>query len=212
MPHLLHIECSPRKQRSASIEVARSFIDTWSARHPQGTVDTLDVWSAALPEFDGSALDAKYAGLEGRERSADETRVWADIEALGQRFHRADVIVFSVPMWNFGIPYRLKHLIDAATQKDTLFTFDERGLLGLLGGRRMVLVAARGVALGDDFPAAIYDHQVSYMSMWARMVGITDVHHITVEKTLFGPEADTASRAQAKAQARALAESLPQGT
>ena len=208
MPHLLHIECSPRKQRSASIEVARAFIDTWAARHPQGTVDTLEVWSTALPEFDGAALEAKYAGLEGRARSADEARVWADIEALGQRFHRADVIVFSVPMWNFGIPYRLKHLIDAVTQKDTLFSFDERGLLGLLGGRTMVTVAARGVALGDDFPAAVYDHQVSYMSMWARMVGITAVHNVTVDKTLFGPEADAVSRAQAKAQAQALAQSL----
>lgn len=208
MSHLLHIECSPRKQRSASIEVARAFIDTWTARHPQGTVDTLDVWSAGLPEFDGFALEAKYAGLEGRARSADEARVWADIEALGQRFHRADVIVFSVPMWNFGIPYRLKHLIDAVTQKDTLFTFDERGLLGLLGGRTMVTVAARGVALGDDFPATVYDHQVSYMSMWARMVGITAVHNVTVDKTLFGAEADAASRAQAKAQAQALAQSL----
>ena len=208
MSHLLHIECSPRKQRSASIEVARAFIDTWTARHPQGTVDTLDVWSAGLPEFDGFALEAKYAGLEGRARSADEARVWADIEALGQRFHRADVIVFSVPMWNFGIPYRLKHLIDAVTQKDTLFSFDERGLLGLLGGRTMVTVAARGVALGDDFPAAVYDHQVSYMSMWARMVGITAVHNVTVDKTLFGAEADAASRAQATAQAQALAQSL----
>ncbi|MFM9915023.1 MAG: FMN-dependent NADH-azoreductase [Rhizobacter sp.] len=212
MPHLLHIEGSPRKQRSASIEVARAFIDTWSARQQQGTVDTLDVWSTKLPEFDGAALESKYAGLEGRERNADEAKVWADIEALGQRFHRADVIVFSVPMWNFGIPYRLKHLIDAVTQKDTLFTFDERGLIGMLGGRTMVLVAARGVALGDDFPASVYDHQVSYMSMWARMVGITAFHNVTVDKTLFGPEADTASRAQAKAQAQALAQSLEKGT
>ncbi len=208
MPHLLHIECSPRKQRSASIEVAHAFIETWRVRHPQGSVDTLDVWATALPEFDGAAMEAKYAGLEGRVRSADEARVWSEIESLGQRFHRADVILFSVPMWNFGIPYRLKHLIDATTQKDTLFTFDERGLLGLLGGRIMVMVAARGVALGDDFPAAIYDHQVSYMAMWARMVGITAVHNVTVDKTLFGPEADVASRTQAKLKAQALAQEI----
>lgn len=43
MPHLLHIESSPRKQRSASIEVARAFIDAWQAANPDGTVDVLDV-------------------------------------------------------------------------------------------------------------------------------------------------------------------------
>lgn len=208
MPHLLHIQSSPRQQRSASIEVAQAFIEGWRARQPQASIDTLDVWTTPLPEFDGEALGAKYAALEGAPRSPAQLKVWADIEALGQRFHRADVIVISVPMWNFGIPYRLKHLIDAVSQKDVLFTFDERGLLGLLGGRKAVVVAARGVALGEDFPVDEFDHQTSYLTMWARMVGITEVHTVSVEKTLFGPDADTASRALGKAQAAALATSI----
>jgi len=208
MPHLLHIQSSPRQQRSASIEVAQAFIDAWTWRHPQASVDTLDVWTTPLPEFDGEALGAKYAALEGHARSPEQLKVWTDIEALGERFHRADLIVVSVPMWNFGIPYRLKHLIDAVSQKDVLFTFDERGLLGLLGGRKAVVVAARGVALGEDFPAAEFDHQTRYLKMWARMVGITEVHTVSVEKTLFGPDADTASRAQGKVQAAALAASI----
>ena len=208
MPHLLHIQSSPRPHRSASIEVAQAFIEGWTLRHPQASIDTLDVWTTPLPEFDGEALGAKYAALEGHPRSPAQLKVWADIEALGQRFHRADLIVVSVPMWNFGIPYRLKHLIDAVSQKDVLFTFDERGLLGLLGGRKAVVVAARGVALGENFPATEFDHQTSYLTMWARMVGITEVHTLEVEKTLFGPEADTASRAQAKAEATSLAASI----
>ncbi len=208
MPHLLHVQSSPRQQRSASIEVAQAFIGAWTSRHPQASVDTLDVWATPLPEFDGEALGAKYAALEGTARSPAQLEVWADIEALGQRFHRADLIVISVPMWNFGIPYRLKHLIDAVSQKDVLFTFDERGLLGLLGGRKAVVVAARGVALGENFPAAEFDHQTSYLTMWARMVGITEVHTVSVEKTLFGPEADSASRAQATAEAAALGASI----
>jgi len=208
MPHLLHVQSSPRQQRSASIEVAQAFIGAWTSRHPQASVDTLDVWATPLPEFDGEALGAKYAALEGTARSPAQLEVWADIEALGQRFQRADLIVLSVPMWNFGIPYRLKHLIDAVSQKDVLFTFDERGLLGLLGGRKAVVVAARGVALGENFPAAEFDHQTSYLTMWARMVGITEVHTVSVEKTLFGPEADSASRAQATADAAALGASI----
>ncbi|OYT97972.1 MAG: FMN-dependent NADH-azoreductase [Burkholderiales bacterium PBB1] len=208
MPHLLHIQSSPRHQRSASIEVAQAFMGAWTSRHTQATIDTLDVWTTPLPEFDGEALGAKYAALEGTPRSPAQLKAWESIEALGQRFHRADLIVISVPMWNFGIPYRLKHLIDAVSQKDVLFTFDERGLLGLLGGRKAVVVAARGVALGENFPAAEFDHQTSYLTMWARMVGITEVHTVSVEKTLFGPEADTASRAQAKAEAASLAASI----
>ena len=43
MPHLLYVEASPRKERSASIEVARAFLDAWRATHPEGKVDMLDV-------------------------------------------------------------------------------------------------------------------------------------------------------------------------
>ena len=204
MTRLLHISGSPRKDRSRSDMVARAFIKQSGVTE----VEALDLEAINLPDFNGAAIEGRYALIEGHEVSPEMHEVWAQIGKTIEHFLSFDTYVFSVPMWNFGIPYRLKHLIDAATQKDTLFTFDERGLLGLLGGRSMVLVAARGVALGDDFPAAIYDHQVSYMSMWARMVGITEVHHVTVEKTLFGLEADTASREQAKAQAQALAQSL----
>lgn len=111
-------------------------------------------------------------------------------------------------MWNFGIPYRLKHLIDAASQKDVLFTFDDRGLTGMLGGRRAVVIGARGVMLGGNFPREEFDFQISYMKAWSRMVGITDFHSVCVEKTLFGPEADHAPRAQGCIEATALANAL----
>lgn len=206
--HLLHVESSPRKSRSASRDVALAFIDEWTARHPGATVDTLDVWETALPEFDGEAMEAKYAGLTGQALTAGQQAAWDGIRGLADRFWKADVVVLAVPMWNFGIPYRLKHLIDAVSQKDVLFTFDERGLIGMLGGRKAVIVAARGVALGEGFPAAEYDFQVAYMRAWCRMVGIEDVSHIEVEKTLFGPEQDAASRAEARAAAVALAGTL----
>jgi FMN-dependent NADH-azoreductase len=205
---LLHIEASPRKQRSASRQVALAFIEAWQRHHPESTIDTLDVWNAVLPEFDGAALDAKYAGLTGRSRTAEEEQVWNDIKELAARFHQADVLVFSVPMWNFGIPYRLKHLIDAISQKDVLFSFDERGLIGMLTGRKAVTVAARGVSLGGEFPEIDYDYQAAYMAMWYRMVGITDIHSITVDKTLMGEQVDTVSRDQACQEAVALAAAL----
>jgi FMN-dependent NADH-azoreductase len=111
-------------------------------------------------------------------------------------------------MWNFGIPYRLKHLIDAISHKDVLFTFDERGLLGLLGGKTVVVIAARGAYLGGDYPVEDFDHHTAYIATWCRMVGIKEVHTISIEKTLFGPEADQAARVKARIEAIALAKSI----
>lgn len=206
--HQLHVESSPRGPRSASREIALAFVNEWSAHHPGATIDTLDVWETDLPPFDGEAIDAKYAGLTGQPLTPRQQEAWDGIRTLADRFHRADIIVFGVPMWNFGIPYRLKHLIDAISQKDILFTFDDRGLLGLLGGRKVVTVATRGVALGEGFPREEFDFQTAYMDAWCRMVGITEISRIEAEKTLYGPEQDTASRAQACDAARALAATL----
>lgn len=205
MPQLLHISASPRKGRSASREAAHAFVAAWQGRHADGVVDNLDVWTTPLPEFDGAALEAKYAGLAGQPLSAEQAKVWDEIRKLAARFTAADVILFSVPMWNYNIPYRLKHLIDAVSQKDLLFTFDERGQIGMLGGRRGIVVSARGVALEGAFPRGEFDHQTSYMKLWFKMVGVEDVAVIEVEKTLYGPDPDRESRARADAAATALA-------
>lgn len=50
MTTLLHIECSPRKQRSASLEVARSFIARYQEHAPDTEIITLDLWNMALPD------------------------------------------------------------------------------------------------------------------------------------------------------------------
>lgn len=206
--NLLHVVASPRGPRSASNEVAHAFIEAFGVKYPQITIDTMNVWETVLPEFDGPALDAKYAGIAGTTRTTEQKAVWEQIESLASRFHAAKLIVFSVPMWNFGIPYRLKHLIDVVSQKDLLFTFDERGLVGTLGGRKVVVVGARGIMLGGDFPTDVFDFQIAYMAAWSRMVGISDFHSISVEKTLFGPDADNASRASGCGEAIALAATL----
>lgn len=202
MPHLLYIESSPRKQRSATIEVAKAFIDAWQAQHTIATVDTLDVWNEPLPAFDGATLDAKYAGIQGVERTPEQAAAWARISELAERFVKADIILFGVPMWNFGIPYTLKHLIDVVSQKDLLFTFDERGLNGLLGGRKVVVIAARGAPLDRA------EHQIAYMTTWSEMVGIDEQFNIVIEKTLLGPDVDAESRQTATKAAIDLAATL----
>lgn len=207
MSTLLYIEASPRKQRSASIEVARAFLAAYAAAHPADRIDTLDLWAADLPPFDGHALEAKYAGIAGVERTPEQRAIWERISGLARPLREADKIVLSVPMWNFGIPYRLKHYIDVVSQKDLLFSFDERGLNGLLGGKKALAIYARGVEFGPDSPtpAAGWDLQAGYLDLWFRFTGITDVQSIFVEKTLYGPDVDRASREAAIAEARALA-------
>jgi FMN-dependent NADH-azoreductase len=208
MSTLLHIESSPRKRRSASLDVARAYVDAYRDAHPDHRIDVLDLWSVALPEFDGGALDAKYADLSGTPLNEAQQQAWASIRELAQRLHDADTLLFSVPLWNFSIPYKLKHFIDVVSQRGILFSFDARGLQGLLKDKKAVVIYARGLdySVGSSTPAHSFDFQRPYMEAWLRSVGVTDVKSIVVEKTLLGPEPDHAARQAAREQAVALAQ------
>ena len=203
MARVLYIEGSPRKLRSASIEVAQAALAAWRVADTSLTIDALDVWSSELPEFDGAAMEAKYAGLAGAELTAEQASAWAAIRKLAMRFHAADALLIAAPLWNFSVPYKLKHLIDVVSQKDLLFSFDARGFAGLLHGKKALLVCARGLdySPSTDTPAGSYDFQKPYLETWLRFIGIADITTVVVEKTLFGAEIDRAARMSASSQA-----------
>lgn len=207
MKKLLHIQASPRGERSASMRVATAYIDSLRANGSVGSVDTLDIWNEPLPPFDGDALDAKYAGLAGQPLTAAQSDAWKPIVALADRLKAAQTIVLSVPMWNFGIPYRMKQLVDLVTQKDVTFRFDASGFSGMLTDKSALLICARGMSYSDAGGASEkdFDFQKSYLTAWLRFIGITEVQTITIEKTLFGPDAEAASVEEGIEQARTLA-------
>ena len=208
MSTLLHVAASPRANRSASREVAGAFVDAYQATHPDDAIKALDLWDAQLPEFDEHAMNAKYAGLSGTPLDERQTQAWSGLKELASHLHKADKLVFSIPLWNFSIPYKLKHFIDLVSQKDILFTFDpERGLEGMLHSKKALVIYARGLDYGKDSgtPAREFDHQSTYFEAWLRFIGVTDITSLVVEKTLFGEEMDRESRLRASEQARRLA-------
>lgn len=206
MTALLYVEASPRKARSHSIAVARAFLDRFRAAHPDGTVDTLDLWTEPLPRFDGPTIDAKYAILSQRPHEAAERAAWAAVEAAVSRFTAADRFLFSVPMWNLGVPYVLKHYIDVVTQPTLTFSFSpEHGYRGLVAGRRATVIYASG---GDYTPGSGNprpDFQKPFFEAWLRFIGVDDIETVTVQPTIGRADRLDASRRSALARAAGLA-------
>jgi len=185
MSKILHIQASPRKDRSASIAVAEHFLDLYRKQHPDDTVETLNLWESKLPEFDGATIDAKYAVLHGETHTPAQQEAWQAVESVANRFKAADKYLFSLPMWNFGIPYKLKHLLDVIVQPGLTFSFSpETGYAGLVTGRPAVVIYARGGAYGPGTGAEGYDAQSSYIRQILGFIGFTDIKEIFVEPTL----------------------------
>jgi len=123
MAKLLYIESSPRKERSASIAVAQHFINAYRTAHPGDTVEVLDLWKTGLPHFDQFTIDAKYAVMSGQRFTPEQAAAWNAVTKVIEHFKSADKFVFSVPMWNFSIPYILKHYIDILAQPGLTFSY-----------------------------------------------------------------------------------------
>jgi hypothetical protein len=65
----------------------------------------------------------------------EQAKAWKRVEEVIERFKSADWYLFSLPMWNFGVPYVLKHFIDVIIQPGLTFSFSpSRGLQGLSHG------------------------------------------------------------------------------
>lgn len=203
MARLLYIEGSPRKERSISIFAANAFLNAYTAANPGDTIDVLDIWNEDLPQLDQDMFEAKYAGIAGVPRTPSQMVAWNKLRLMADRFLAADKILIGVPMWNFAMPYRLKQLIDLVSHKDLLFTFDERGLNGLLTRQKALVIYARGIGYDGDsgMPSSVWDHQKPYTELWLKFVGVPEIQSMIVEKTLFGEDPD-AIRAQAEALAR----------
>jgi FMN-dependent NADH-azoreductase len=134
-----------------------------------------------------------------------EAHAWALARRTFERFDSADRVLFSVPMWNAGIPYILKQLIDVISQPGMVFGVDPlTGYSHLLEGRDkkaavIYTSAVWGPPLGPEFGR---NFQSTYFDDWLRWTGIDDITTIRFHPTLTG-DADKL-RVEAHAQAREI--------
>jgi FMN-dependent NADH-azoreductase len=178
----LDIQSSPRGESSDSISLTKSFIEACKSDNGSIVVDTLNVWHEQLPEFDYEAIGAKYKAVKHETMTAAESNVWERIQSLIRRFQKADRIVLGTPMWNFGLPYKLKHLIDLVAQRNYLFSYDGKQYGPLLNVEKAVAVYTRGSRYleGTPIPPS-FDHQAPYLDFWLRLIGVRDLRSVIVD-------------------------------
>jgi len=136
-----------------------------------------------------------------------ERAAWAPVEQLINHFTGFDKYLFSIPMWNFGIPYILKHYIDLLVQPGHTFSYTpEEGYRGLVTGKPATIIYARGGSYELSTPMEVLDHQRAYMETILGFIGFTDIRSIIIEPTLMVSREEHAELIEKKkAEARSLA-------
>lgn len=181
MSEVLHIIASPKGEHSVSRRLAAVFIDELQKASPEMRVRELALFQAALPEFGEDEAVAKFAPLLGQARSPAQDAAWRRIEEIIADFDRAERIIISAPMWNGGVPYKLKHYFDLIMQPRASFSYDPKKMIhfGLLRNRPVQLILTRSSIMPGDYA----DFQLPYLKWALNYIGLQDVRALTAWRT-----------------------------
>ncbi|WP_394750985.1 FMN-dependent NADH-azoreductase [Spongiimicrobium salis] len=185
MCKILQIIASPRGVHSKSAALSHTYLEILKEKDKNISVDAIELWKEKLPEFDANRAAAKMTFFGDGEMNESKKSAWDTVLQITQRFLDADHYVFAIPMWNGGIPYKMKQYIDIITQPGLLFGFDpENGYSGLLKGKKATLFYTSGVYAPGAAPKYGSDYHSNYFHWWLNMIGITAIEELRFQPSL----------------------------
>jgi len=179
MTHLLHVDSSALSAGSVSKEIAETFRKHWDAVHPDGTVTHRDLGSDPVPGIAEAALVAGFTPAE--EHTAEQAAALAFREALVQEVVDADAYLFTVPMYNWGIPSTFKAWLDQIIMGGRTLTFDDNTPLA---GRPATVILAYGGGYDAGTPREGWDFVQPYLEVTLAKALKLDVTFIKTQLTL----------------------------
>lgn len=202
MKTLLHIDSSPRAERSHSRQLTARFSATWCRTHPDGAVTHRELGLMPVPLISEDWIAAAFA--EPAAYTAAQRAAIAVSDELIEELFAADEIVIGAPMFNFGVTAGLKAWIDQIVRVGRTIAYPT--YTGLLTNRKVTIIATRGLPnLGPGEPMESSDAQAPYLKQILGFIGLTDVN-VIYAGNLTGPEdARRRSLARATAEVEALA-------
>lgn len=169
---ILHITSSANPGVSNSTMLGRETV-----AHLGGTVTTRDT-NAGIPAIDSAWIAANFT--PSAERTAEQAARLALSDTLIAEIQDADTLVVSTPLYNFSIPSTLKSWIDHICRSGITFNYTENGPVGLLTGKRMIIVVASGgTSIGSDM-----DFTSNYLRFVMGFIGITDIEIIAADRVM----------------------------
>jgi FMN-dependent NADH-azoreductase len=144
---ILQLSASIHSIEGHSSRLADEFAAKLLERNPRAQRIVRDLATDPVPHLDAERFKA-FVTRES-ERTEKERSLVAYSDSLIDELRRADVIVLGLPMYNFGVPSQLKAWFDHIARAGVTFRYTANGPVGLLTGKKAVVLAARGEVRGN---------------------------------------------------------------
>jgi FMN-dependent NADH-azoreductase len=199
MSTILEIHSSINGRSSVSSSLVGTYVESWRERHPEGRVITRDVNAQTVPHLDGERFGAFLAPAAERDSRQQAHVAYSD--ALIDELRGADTIVLGVPMYNFSVPSTLKAWMDHVARAGVTFKYTDSGPVGLLEGKRAIVVATRG----GRYAGTDADSQTPFLRTFLSFIGIKDVRFVYAEGLNLGEESKNEAVSGARTELLELA-------
>lgn len=176
MAHLLQIDTSPRTEGSHSRTLTKAFVRVWHDSHPDVTITHQDLALNPVPYLDETWVSAKFTSPD--QYTPELAAAIRLSDRLINEFLAADRYILSVPMHNLSIPAVLKSYIDHIVRPKRTFALENGQYKGLVTGKKMLIVTARGSDFRPGSDLAPLDFQEPYLRAIFNFIGITDIQFV----------------------------------
>lgn len=196
--NVLLINSSLNGEQGNSSKLANEFVAKLK-QHTQINLLERDLAKEPLPHLSQTEMGAWMTPVNER---TDEQSQLADMsDTLVAELQNSDTLVIGMPMYNFGIPSTFKAWIDRVARAGITFKYTEQGPVGLLEGKKAIIVAARG----GMYQGTPKDTQTQYLKDVMAFIGITDVQFIYAEGLNMPMKDESLEKAKSVIEASAAA-------
>jgi FMN-dependent NADH-azoreductase len=179
MAHLLHIDSSIQGELSISRALTARAAAAWRAAHPGGTVTYRDLGADPLPHLNSESGRARLVPPD--QHTPAEAASWELTKQLVDEVVAADTILLGLPLYNFGPPSSVKAWVDHLVAPG--LSVDPATMTGMLGGRELLVLAARGGGYAPGTPREGWDHAEPWLPHALSLTAL-EPRFITAELTL----------------------------
>jgi FMN-dependent NADH-azoreductase len=183
MTTILRIDSSARDSGSVSRLVGDHLEKALLTANQHGRVVRRDVVADPISHIAASTITCFYAPSEQITEALKQATTLSD--RLIAELLAADIILMTVPMYNFSVPSALKAWIDQIVRIGHTFAYDGTKFTGLVTNNKKAYVVcaygAAGYAAHQPFNAANFLEP--YLRFLLNFIGITEVTCFSVEAT-----------------------------
>lgn len=205
MANILHLDSSPRGDRSRSRLLSKEFVREWQSLYPEDTVTYRDLRTTVIPHVTEEWITADYTPLP--EQTLEMSQTLQLSNDLVDEFLASELCVFGVPMYNFSIPSGFKAYIDYIVRVGRTFAIEDGAFKGLVKDKKIVFITARGDRYSKGSTHEGWDAQEPSLRYAFQFIGVTDIWFVHAEGLDLGSESREKGLLTARAEIQQLVSS-----